>query len=146
MQDVPSGAGGGAATVMARDMAAQRWGQAVAAEIPPAPPPGAGSPRKVIVFDYVNERRGGEVIAGGTVAYWDGENVVPLVTINLGTTVPGAPATSRPEIAPAPFRPLTDAHIAVARALQDRPVACEVSDRHAQARLLAARDSSAATV
>jgi hypothetical protein len=101
-------------------------------------PPGAGQPQKVIVFDYSNERRGGEVITGGTVAYWDGENVVPSADINLGMNIP--------QLTTPPFRPIAPAHLDMARALHGRTPACAVSDRHAQARLLEARDSTAATV
>jgi hypothetical protein len=146
IQDVPSTAGASAAGAMARSMAARRWGAAAAAQVPDALPPGAGAPTKVIVFDYANQRRGGEVITGGTVAYWDGENVIPTVTINLGTTVPGAPATSSPEVTAPAFRPITEAHLTAARALHGRPAACATSDRHAQARLLSARGGPAATV
>jgi hypothetical protein len=101
-------------------------------------PPGAGQPQKVIVFDYSNERRGGEVLTGGTVAYWDGENVVPSADINVATTIP--------ELTTPPFRPIDAAHLDVAHSLHGRPAACAVSDRHAQARLLQARDSHAATI
>lgn len=91
-----------------------------------------------IVFDYSNERRGGEVLTGGTIARWDGENVVPLADINAATGVA--------QVTAIPFRPVTDAQIAAARALHARDAACAVSDRHAQARLLHSRDGAAATV
>jgi hypothetical protein len=147
IQDVPAGPGQSTrAAALAREMAARRWGGAVAAQVQTSPPPGAGRPQKVIVYDYPNERRGGEVITGGTVAYWDGENVVPTAQINLGTTVPGAAEVSRPEVSVPPFRPLTDAHFQVARALHGRSATCAASDRHAQARLLRARDSEASTI
>jgi hypothetical protein len=146
IQDIPSTAGPSGASAVARSMAAEHWGPAAAAQVPAALPAGAGTPTKVIVFDYTNERRGGEVITGGTVAYWDGENVIPTVTINLGTTVPGAPATSSPEVTAPAFRPITEAHLSVARALHGRPAVCATTDRHAQARLLAARGEPGATV
>lgn len=135
IQDVPSP---GSAGAVARQMAARRWGLATADTMPTAAPDGAGTPEKVIVFEYSNERRGGEVVTGGTVAYWDGENVVPVADINLGTTVP--------EVAAPPFRPVAPAHRRAARALHGRTPACAVSDSRAQARLLRARASEAATV
>jgi hypothetical protein len=107
-------------------------------------PPGAGPAKRLLVYDYPNERRGGEVITGGTVAYWDGENVVPISGLNLGNTLPVL-GTSRLEISTPPFRPITAAHLSVARALHGRRAVCAVSDYRAQARLLVARDPADGT-
>ena len=141
IQQVPSGGGASAgdrAAALARRMVAAHWGEAAAAQVPTTSPPGAGQPQQVIVFDYSNERRGGEVITGGTFAYWDGENVVGLGDINLGTATP--------EVTTPPFRPILQSHLRAARALQGRPPACSASDHHLQARLLRARDGNGATV
>jgi len=142
IQSVPSGGGGGGAgdraAVMARDMTAHHWGQAAADQLPTGSPPGAGAPQQVIVFDYSNERRGGEVITGGTVAYWDGENVVPTADINFGTGVP--------EVTTPPFRPITPEHLRLARRLQGRQLACDSSHPHVQARLLVSGDGDGGTV
>jgi len=135
IQDVSSTAG---AATAARRLVAKHWGRRTARALSTALPQDAGAPQQVIVFDYANERRGGEVITGGTVAYWDGENVVPIGDINLGTGLP--------EVTTPPFRPVTAAHLHAARALQARAPACAVSDRRAQARLLIAREGGGATI
>lgn len=54
--------------------------------------------------------------------------------------------TSQPQIVVPPFRPITAAHLAITRALHGRPAVCAVSDDRAQARLLRARESQAATI
>ncbi|MGI8863733.1 MAG: beta-galactosidase [Solirubrobacteraceae bacterium] len=143
-QDVPSGSGAAGAAVLARSLVARRWGAATATAINTAPAPDAGPPQKVLIFDYTNERRGGEVITGGIVAYWDGENVVPVSGINLGPTVPVL-GTSQPEIVVPPFRPITPAHLAMAQRLHGRAAACAVTDSRIQARLLRARDPQGGT-
>jgi len=146
-QDVPAAAGnrGAAAGGLARSLVARRWGLAVAGALNTNPPPAAGPPEKVLIFDYTNQRRGGEVVSGGVVAYWDGENVVPVSEINLGSTIPVL-GTSQPQIVVPPLRPITAAHLAITRALHGRPAVCAVSDDRAQARLLRARESQAATI
>jgi hypothetical protein len=143
VQDLPSGAGASAGLV--RDTLARAWGAATARRVDPSAPPQAGEPRKLIVFYYANERRGGEVITGGTAALWDGENVAPIAEINLGTTTRGV-GTSQPEVTRPPFRPITESHVAVARALHGHDPVCAASDWRAQARLLRARDSRASTI
>lgn len=135
IEDVPST---GAAAALAQKLAARHWGLDAASALGTELPATAGRPEKVIVFDYSNERRGGEVVTGGTVAYWDGENVVPMADINLGTTAP--------EVTAPPFRPIAPAHLQAARALHARPLACAVTDHRAQARLLRARAGDSATV
>jgi hypothetical protein len=133
-----SSSGAGGAADIARSMAARHWGEATAAQIATTLPAGAGQAQEVIVFDYSNERRGGEVITGGTIAYWDGENVVPIADVNA--------ATPTPEVTTPPFRPIEPAHLAVARALQGSEPACAASDHRLQARLLLAADGNGATV
>ena len=137
----------------ARSLLGNVWPPAVTAQVNATPPPRAGTPAKAILFDYTNERRGGEVITGGTAAYWDGENVAAFAEINLANTVPVA-GSSEPQVTQPPFRPVTPAHLTVARALHGRPPACDPSDLRAQCRLLRdgdgdgdrARGSNAATV
>jgi hypothetical protein len=108
-------------------------------EIQADPSTGSGPPQQTIVFDYTNERRGGEFIAGGIVAHWDGENLHPASDeIN---TADGAGSAM-----PLPDRPIDPAHLLMARALHGRRRVCEVSDHHIQARLLRARTGAAATV
>lgn len=108
-------------------------------DIEDAPSPPGGPPHKTIVFDYTNERRGGEVISGGTVATWDGENVLAAgPEINTALADPTQP--------PIPARPIAPGHLAVARALHGRQPLCVVSDRRAQARVLDARRGEAATI
>jgi hypothetical protein len=108
-------------------------------DIEDAPTADGQPPQKTIVFDYTNERRGGEVISGGTLAHWDGENVTATgPEINTATGEPIGP--------PVPTRPIGAAHRALARALHGRAPDCVASDRHAQARVLQARAGGAATV
>ncbi len=145
LQSVDLPAGGSGAAAAARSLVGDRWGASAAEALGTSLPAGAGAPQKVIVFEYANQRRGGEVVAGGTVAYWDGDNVVPLADINLGMTLPLL-SISLPQISTPPFRPITSAHREIVRALHGAPPACAVSDPRAQARLLLARDSQAATV
>jgi hypothetical protein len=141
VQDLP--AGERESTVLAA--LAKVWPAALLHQVNPDPPPQAGSPTKLIVFDYTNERRGGEVITGGTAAYWDGENVAPIAEINLGTTAPLL-GSSQPEITRPPFRPILPAHRALVQRLHRQAPACQVSDPRIQGRLLRARHGSAATV
>ena len=140
IQPVASGTGGSgpSAAEIARALAAKHWNSSIAAHLDLTSPPGAGSPQQVIVFDYSNERRGGEVLTGGTIAYWDGENVVPIADINAGTPTP---ALTTP-----PFRPIEPGHLAMARALQGEPPTCLVSDHRLQARLLVAGQGGGATI
>src|SRR5205823_2133774 len=62
----------------------------------------------------------------------------PVAAINLATAVP--------EVTVPSYRPITAAHLALARALHGRPPACAAGDRRAQARLLRQREGRAATV
>jgi hypothetical protein len=103
------------------------------------PSTGGGPPQKTIVFDYTNQRRGGEVISGGIAAHWDGENVHPASN-EVNTT--GGAVT----LPPVPDRPIEAAHLGMARALHGRPPACAASDHHIQARLLRARSGGGATI
>jgi hypothetical protein len=118
------------------DSVTGRIGDVLESQDLPSP---SGPPQKLIVFDYANERRGGEFIAGGIVARWDGENVHPVS--NEINTADGAGSA-----APLPDRPIGPAHLAMARSLHGRRPACAASDHHIQARLLRARRGGAATV
>jgi hypothetical protein len=97
---------------------------------------GGDPPTHEIVFNYSNQRRGGEFISGGTVATWDGTNVIPTADINTDTDAAGTP----------PSRPISIAHLRMARKLHGARPRCAVSDPRAQARLLSARGSRAQTV
>lgn len=82
VEQVPQG---GDARESARALVARRAGRAAAASLRLASPTalaGAGEAEYLILYYYSNERRGGEVITGGIVAYWDGDNVVPLGGFN----------------------------------------------------------------
>jgi beta-galactosidase len=108
---------------------------------------GAGGPEYLVVYDYPNERRGGEVITGGTVAYWDGNDIVPVVELNSAEqalsegVVPEGAGVRVP-----PYRPLTPAHLDVVRRLHGRPAHVTTSDPRVQARVLDCRRPRASTL
>jgi len=141
VEDLPTGTTG--EQVLAA--LAKVWPAEIVAQVNPDPPPRAGAPTKLIVFYYANERRGGEVIAGGAAAYWDGANVACFAEIHLGSTTP-VTGTSQPEVTRPPFRPITPAHIEIARKLHGRPLICDPSDLRAECRLLTDARSRAATL
>jgi len=128
----------GSASSAARATTARRLGPQIAAAVAPGSPPGAGPPQYTIVYQYSNERRGSEFIAGGATAYWDGHNVVPVAELN---TADGPATTSTP-----PFRPLLPAHFALTQRLNGRPAQAGVSDLRAQVRVLDSRTDEASTV
>jgi beta-galactosidase len=136
------------ASAVARSLARKHFGDAAAAAVPDAlNASGAGSPQYVVVYYYSNDRRGGEVVTGGTVAYWDGAQAVPIV--EFGTAQ--QPSTPAPQpygatVSQPPFRPLTEAHLALAGSLHGRYPAARTSDLRAQVRVLSADGGKAATV
>ena len=135
-QQLPSGTSEAAALAAARTMASRRLGGGAAPLVPNLLP--GGPARELLVYDYANERRGGEVISGGALAYWDGQNVVGLVELN--TTTSGRGLTR------IPYHPLEPAHVRAVTALAAVQPHVAVSDRRVQARLLTARPSGTATV
>src|SRR5207302_1374298 len=101
-QQLPAGSSGAAVIAAARAIAVRRFGADAAALLPDVLPGGAA--RELLVYDYGNERRGGEVISGGALAHWDGQNVVGLLEVN--TTESGRAA------AQIPYHPIQPAHVA----------------------------------
>lgn len=136
------------ASTAARSLALKHFGTAAAAAVPDAlDAPGAGSPQYVIVYYYPNDRRGGEVVTAGTVAYWDGTQAVPVV--ELGTTqqpTTPAPLPYGATVSQPPLRSLTDAHLTLAGRLHGRQLVARSSDRRAQVRVLSTGGGTAATV
>jgi hypothetical protein len=135
-QSLPSSTSSAQVIELGRGLARKRLGRQ-AAELVSGPLPG-GSAQDLLVYAYENERRGGDVISGGALAYWDGQNVVGLVELNTTET---GPVVSR-----IPYHPIDPATIAAARALASVRPHVEVTDDRIQARLLTAPGPGAATV
>ena len=135
-EQLPSGASDAAIAAAARAMASKRLGPRAAALVPESPP--GGSAQELLIYDYGNERRGGDVISGGALAYWDGQNVVGMVEVN--TTESGQAVTQ------IPYHPIEPAHVAAVQALAATTPHVAVSDSRVQARLLSAPAGGAATV
>lgn len=91
------------------------------------PLPG-GAPQEAIVYAYTNQRRGGEVVSGGVLAYFDGERSVGLVEVNTTTEAAG--------VARFPYHPVLPKHVDAVRRLIGRPPRVRVNDPHVQARVL----------
>ena len=128
----------GVVAAQAARLARSRLGAQAAAAVPAdIQRPGTGRPQYLVVYDDPNDRRGGEVLTGGTVSYWDGRDIVPVVQINSAQqavsdgSVPQGASVSVP-----PYRPLTPAHLTLIRKLHGRPAVVESSDRRAQVRAL----------
>jgi hypothetical protein len=135
-QQLPAGSSAAAVLAAARAMAAHHFGEAAAARVPGALP--GGPAKELLIYDYGNERRGGEVVSGGALAYWDGQNVVGLVEVN--TTESGGGASQ------IPYHPIEPAHVTAVQALAATIPHVAVSDSRVQARLLSAPSSGQATV
>lgn len=133
---LPAAVAEAAVVAQARQLAASRLGPAAAAMVPTVLP--GGPAEKLLVYAYTNQRRGGEYISGGSLAYWNGEHVVGLVEINSALT-----ATP---VRLLPYRPAGPAHVASARALAGVTPQVEVSDLRVQARVLDAPGAATATV
>ena len=86
----------------------------------------------------IHNSGGGDVISGGALAYWDGQNVVGMVEVN--TTESGQAVTQ------IPYHPIEPAHVAAVQALAATTPHVAVSDSRVQARLLSAPAGGAATV
>ena len=97
------------------------------AAIGSGPLPG-DAPQEALVFAYTNERRGGEVISGGVIGYFDGERIVGLVELNTSDEASG--------ITQFPYHPVLPAHVAAVRSLVGREPRVEVDQPHVQARVL----------
>jgi hypothetical protein len=101
---------------------------ALAESVYPGTAATAGPPTEAIVYAYTNERRGGEVISGGVLGYFNGERAVGLVELN---TTPEAQGVTR-----FPDHPVEPPHVAAVSRLVGRPPRIRVSDPHVQARVL----------
>jgi beta-galactosidase GanA len=121
---------------LARQMARRRFG-AAAANMVSQPFPG-GPPQELLVYAYENQRRGGDVISGGALAYWDGQNVVGLFEVNT--------TTETPELSRIPHHPIGPATVRAARTLASVRPHVTTSDDRIQARLLDAPVPGVATV
>jgi glycosyl hydrolase family 35 len=148
LQQLSSSASPAQVADRARRLAHERLGAAAAARVGPTlDRPGAGQPQYLVVYDYPNERRGGEVVTGGTVAYWDGEDIVPVVELNSAEqpvsegVVPEGAAVRVP-----PYRPLTAAHLRVIRRIQGGPPHARTNDSRVQVRVLDCRRPRATTL
>ena len=148
LQQLPASSSSMAAAAAARRLARKHLGKAAAAKVSNSlQRAGAGPPEYLVVYDYPNERRGGEVLAGGTIAYWDGRDIVPVVELNSaeqpvseGVAPQGASARVPP------YRPLTQAHLDLVRRLHGHAPVVRSSDPRAQVRILDCSAQSAATV
>jgi len=135
-QQLPTGASDRAVAASARAMASKRLGKRAAALV--SDRQSGGQPQELLIYEYGNERRGGDVISGGALAYWDGQNVVGMVEVN--TTESGQAA------AQIPYHPIEPAHVAAINSLAATTPHVSVSDPRVQARLLTAPTPGTATV
>jgi hypothetical protein len=133
-QSVPSSSSSSQTTVLARDMARRRFGHEAAAMVGPLP----GSAQELIVYAYENQRRGGDVVSGGAMGYWDGENVVGLFELNSTGSAPG--------LSQIPYHPIESDTIRAALELASVRPHVRASDRRVQARLLTGPVPGSATV
>jgi hypothetical protein len=132
-EPVPSGLSPSAALAQ---LATEKLNAAAGALVPDVLP--GGPPQQLIVMTYTNDRRGGETIATGIVAYWDGENVIGVVEVNTDV--------NQPRIQTVPYHPLLQSHIEAVHALADVLPQVLVNDTHLQARVLDGADGGASVV
>ena len=125
---------------LARTLAAKYFGDKAPAMLPDTLP--AGNAETWIVYAYTNQRRGGTyLVAGGALAYWNGEHVVGLLQLTAAESgLDGDPLQA------IPYRPPDAAHVAVARALAAVTPQAAVSDLRIQARVLDSAEAGVATV
>ncbi|HEX9235984.1 MAG TPA: hypothetical protein VF972_06865, partial [Actinomycetota bacterium] len=128
----------GGAQEPARALAARRFGPGAAGALGPVPRPDTGMPRYLVVYFYPEQRRAGEFIAGGTLAYWDGQNMVGSLRVN---TDPNLPPVEVP-----PYHPILPEHLSAARALHGSALQAEASDPRVQVRVLDGRPKGASTI
>jgi beta-galactosidase len=117
---------GAAAPVVLAQLAASKVSQAAAGLVPDVLP--GGEPQQALLFGYTNERRGGETICSGCVAYWDGENAVGVVQENTDI--------NEPPLEVPPYHPLLPSHIDAVHELAGTLPQVLVNDTHLQARVL----------
>jgi hypothetical protein len=135
-QQLPAGASEPQVIAAARALVAEHLGAQGAALVPEALP--GGPAQELLIYDYSNERRGGEVISGGALAYWDGANVVGMLELN--TTASGLGFTQ------VPYHPIEPAHLAAVRELAALTPHVSSSEARVQARLLEGPARGTATV
>jgi len=111
---------------LARALTTRWFGPAAAAQVPRTAP--AGPVQTLLVYYQTEQRRGGEYIAGGALAYFNGDHVVGLLRVNTAET-----ATPVQAIA---YRPADAAHAAAVAALADVTPSVRTSDPRVQARVL----------
>jgi beta-galactosidase GanA len=136
-QQLSSGSSNASMRAAATALASKRLGSDAAALLAASPLNG-GQPQELIIYDYGSERRGGDVISGGALAYWDGQNVVGMVEVNTSESGQG--------VSLFPYHPIEPAHVTAIQALAATTPHVTVSDDRVQARLLAAPSGGAATV
>lgn len=125
-QPVPAEASPATTLALARTMATRHFGALAAAAVPDTLPGGAA--QTLYVYAYTNQRRGGEYISGGALAYWNGDHVVGLAELNSTDTAPPAQRL--------PYRPADAAHQVALGALVGAPPGVRVPDSRIQARVL----------
>ncbi|MGH9307381.1 MAG: beta-galactosidase [Acidimicrobiales bacterium] len=136
-EPVPSGLGQLLDEVVALRAMAVTWFGPAAAELIPDLLPG-GPAKSLIAYIYPNQRRYGEFVSGGVLAYSNGDQAIGLVEINTTDTGLG--------ITPFPYHPIEAAHVAAAQGLSQVTPGVRVSDLRVQARILDAPIPGAATV
>jgi hypothetical protein len=148
LQQLPSSSSTADVAARARELAGKHLGAAAAARVgETVARAGSGRPEYLVVYDYPNERRGGEVGTGGTVAYWDGDDIVPVVELNSAEqpvsegVVPEGAGVRVP-----PYRPLTPAHLRLVRGLHGKPPRVRTSDPRVQVRALDCRRPRSSTL
>ncbi len=102
------------------------FGPEAATHVPTTAP--AGPVETLIIYYQTEQRRGGEYIAGGSLAYFDGDHVVGMLRVNTAETAPPFEAI--------PFRPADAAHCAAIAALAGVAPTIATTDRRVQARVL----------
>ncbi len=141
LEEVPGSAAADPVTQLGQvaTLAGKYFGPQAAAAVPAALTNGPA--QTFIVYEYTNQRRSSTyVLAGGAIAYWNGDQVVGLVQITAASD--GTPQVLN-EI---PYCPPDAAHVTAIRALVGAPPAIESVDPRIQARVLDAPDGQGATV
>jgi len=140
---VPVG-GSGPAIALAERLAATHFGPAAAALAAPAAAalipellPG-GPATSVLVYLYTNERRAGEFICGGVVAYSNGDQTFGLVEVNT--------TDLELTVSPFPYHPVLPSHVRAVQVLAGVAPHVSVTDLRVQARILDAPVAGGSTV
>lgn len=114
---------------VARELASKHFGEEASKLVPEVLP--GGPAHTYIIYAYTNQRRGGSYyVAGGALAYWNGDHVVGL--LELTTADSGLPRV----LQRLPYRPIGAAHVKVAQAISGVRPQVYVSDLRCQARIL----------